>query len=378
MGLTLVALTNAPIPTNGWVCVACSADGTKLVACAYNGGIYSSTNSGATWISNAAPVKHWNFVASSADGTKLAATTTSGNGQVWTNSGTTWYPTTSPTQATALYGPIACSADGTKLIASASFGGFPAYYVLISPDSGTTWNPANVPNNVPWEVTSSADGTKLVALGEDSTVAYTSADSGTTWVSNSVPLYNWYGISSSADGNKLVAVANTGQIYTSANSGATWVSNNVAVGPSGTLYSVASSADGSNIVAVGINALYSTTNFGQTWISNSSPAPLLQKVACSTNGALGIVAGATGPTTPVLYGFAPPTIAPPWLSLISSNSQLAVAWPSSSIGFQLQQNTNLGTANWSNVISPIVVSGGTNEVNILPSNAATFYRLISQ
>lgn len=372
LGLTLVALTNAPVASNGWQCVACSADGTQLVACAYHGSIYTSTDSGATWVSNAAPVKYWNYVASSADGTKLAATATSGSGQVWTNSGTTWYPTTSPTAATAMYGSVACSADGTKLVTSASFGGFPKYYVLLSPDSGATWKTASLPNNVPWVVSSSSDGRKLVAVGENSTLAYTSTDSGTTWTSNSIPYFNWFSVCSSADGSKLVAVAMDGGSYRSWDSGTTWVSNNV---PHHTWYSVASSSDGSKIVAVGIYSLYTSTNFGQTWISNNWPAALLGSVACSTNGLLGIADGATGPTSPVLYGFAPDTMTPPLLSFISSNSQFAVAWPSSVTGFQLQQNTNLSTANWSNVLSPVVISNGMNEVIISPSNASTFYRL---
>lgn len=204
---------------------------------------------------------------------------------------------------------------------------------------------------------------------------YTSPDSGTTWVSNAIPSLNWFGASSSADGSKLVAVALDGGSYRSEDSGATWVSNNM---PSTGWYSVASSSDGSNAIVVGASsAFYTSTNSGQNWTSNSSPAPLLQWVACSTNGTKGIIAGATGPTNPVIYGFAP-TLMPPHLSLISSNSQYAVAWPSSVTGFQLQQNTNLNTANWSNVTSPVLLSNGMNEVIISPGNAATFYRLISQ
>src|ERR1035438_9648461 len=63
--------TNAP--ALAWWAVASSADGTRLAAVVRNGGIYTSTNSGATWVSNSAPVRTWWAIASSADGTKLAA-----------------------------------------------------------------------------------------------------------------------------------------------------------------------------------------------------------------------------------------------------------------------------------------------------------------
>jgi hypothetical protein len=373
LSLTLVPLTNAPSPHNGWLSVACSADGTKLVACASQGGIYTSTDSGSTWISNAAPAKYWRSVCSSADGTRLAATTWSGNGQVWTNSGTNWSPTPAPTASLASYEHIACSTDGTKLVTAALI--YPYHYIFTSPDAGTTWNLANVPYNLSYyAVASSSDGTKLAVFVENANVMYTSPDSGMTWVSNAIPTFNWFAASSSADGSKLVAVAMDGGSYRSADSGATWVSNNM---PSTGWYAVASSSDGSNIIAVG-SAFYTSTNSGQTWVSNSSPALLLQWVACSTNGTKGIIAGATGPTTPVLYGMAPAAVTPPLLSLISSNAQFAVAWPSSATGFQLQQNTNLNTANWSNVASPVLLSNGLNEVIISPAKPAAFYRLISQ
>ena len=55
-----------------WVAAASSADGTKLVAAVDGGRIYTSTDSGATWISQESD-RAWYAVASSADGTKLVA-----------------------------------------------------------------------------------------------------------------------------------------------------------------------------------------------------------------------------------------------------------------------------------------------------------------
>lgn len=46
------------------------------------GGIYTSTDSGTTWVSNNVPVGSWSAVACSADGTKLVAVVDGGG--IWT------------------------------------------------------------------------------------------------------------------------------------------------------------------------------------------------------------------------------------------------------------------------------------------------------
>jgi photosystem II stability/assembly factor-like uncharacterized protein len=67
---------------------------------------------------------------------------------------------------------------------------------------------------------------------------------------------NWYSVASSADGTRLVAVVIGGYIYTSWDSGATWTQR----GSSQSWQSVASSADGTKLVAVGWNSyIYTST-----------------------------------------------------------------------------------------------------------------------
>ena len=56
-----------------WTSVASSADGARLAAVINLGGIYISTDSGATWLPRGGfPTLGWNTVASSADGSTLA------------------------------------------------------------------------------------------------------------------------------------------------------------------------------------------------------------------------------------------------------------------------------------------------------------------
>ena len=134
-----------------------SADGSKLAEA--NAAIYTSTNSGATWISNNVPGGNWSS--------------------------------------------IAMSMDGSKLVAAAYPGG-----IYTSTDSGATWISNNVPVGNWYSVASSADGTKLVAA--NSVGIYTSTDSGATWISNNVPVGNWYSVASSADGCKMIAGTSSG------------------------------------------------------------------------------------------------------------------------------------------------------------------------
>jgi hypothetical protein len=75
-------LANNGFTTKSVGSIAASADGNMLAAIIFpgpsNGGIYTSTNSGQTWISNSVPAGKWSSIASSADGSKLAATINGG------------------------------------------------------------------------------------------------------------------------------------------------------------------------------------------------------------------------------------------------------------------------------------------------------------
>ena len=99
-------------PGKGWVSVACSADGTKLVAVPDGDFIYTSTNSGATWTAAiTAPNANWQAVASSTNGSKLVAVVYSGLIYTSTNSGATWTAATAPSTN---WQAVASSADGNN------------------------------------------------------------------------------------------------------------------------------------------------------------------------------------------------------------------------------------------------------------------------
>ncbi len=95
---------------------------------------------------------------------------------------------------------------------------------------------------------------------------YTSADYGVTWiVQNGSGIKNWYSVASSADGSHLVAAANGDYMYTSADYGVTWIQR--ASSGSRNWYSVASSANGVYLAAVVKNGdIYTSQDSGVTWI----------------------------------------------------------------------------------------------------------------
>jgi hypothetical protein len=169
-----VAWITNEVPVSRWAALASSADGTKLVAVAgtANGGyggyasgpMLTSTNSGLTWTPTTAGSNYWISVACSADGTKLVAANFE---STWfsTNSGLTWTWTNNPVLGA---GALACSADGNTLVAGLE-GGLGIGAVYTSSDWGNTWISNNIPaNSIPntgykWALAASADGGKLVA-----------------------------------------------------------------------------------------------------------------------------------------------------------------------------------------------------------------------
>lgn len=140
--------------------IASSADGNKLVA-AGSGHINTSTNAGVTW--DLSTNLFASFVASSADGNKLV--TAGGAIYTSTDSGTTWISNNAPP---ASWTSVASSANGNKLVAIDNGG-----WVYTSTDSGTTWISNNVPSYGWYAVASSADGNQLVTAGFGSGI-YTS------------------------------------------------------------------------------------------------------------------------------------------------------------------------------------------------------------
>ncbi len=246
-----------------WVSVASSSDGSKLVAAATDwdfSSIYTSANSGATWTLTSAPSTDWVSVASSTNGTKLVAATSDDSIYTSTNSGATWTQTSAPSTN---WVSVASSSNGSKLVAAVFDYRSLLGSIYTSTNSGATWTLTSAPSTNKWvSVASSSDGSKLVAAAmyamyssayQSQGFIYTSTNSGATWTPSGSPAAGWVSVASSSDGSKLVAASDAG-IYTSANSGVTWTQHSIprySLAAYASLVSVALSSDGSKFVAVG-------------------------------------------------------------------------------------------------------------------------------
>ena len=360
---------------NYWGCVASSVDGNLLVVGVVrilnrspDPPMVISTNAGVNWTTN----NTYNFysIASSADGIRLAAITQLGV-FTSTNSGSTWMTNNLPQ---VIWNSIASSADGNKLVVV----GNPGARIYTSSDSGNTWRSNNVPNSAWTSVASSADGSKLIAMGINS--IWTSTNSGNSWISTNFPYYLYFdSVAASADGSKLVAAVGDGPelnypgpIYTSTDSGNTWNSNNV---PILSWTGVASSADGSKLVAVAYNGnIYTSTNSGSTWTSNNVSSELWTGVASSADGGKLIAVAYNGgvwtkQTTPA-----------PEINIASGNGDTTFSWIVPSTNFVLQENSDLTTTDWLTLTNTptLDLSNLNDEVVLSPSNSSGFFRLVAQ
>lgn len=138
-----------------------------------------------------------------------------------------------------------------------------------------------------------------------------------TWTQTSAQQMEWFSVASSADGTKLVAAAvssgsnyDTCAIFTSTNSGAVWTQ--MPFPTNNNWVHVASSADGSKLVAAASAdsarfPIYLSTNSGATWSSNNAPpsADWWYSVASSADGTKLVAVGRLdSPSRGVVYSSA--------------------------------------------------------------------------
>lgn len=264
--------------------------------------------------------QNWWFVASSASGQKLAAVannfaslqapgSSANSGSVWTSAdaGATWTernasPNTPPKGP---WSSIASSADGTKLVAVGLGTG-----IWTSGDSGVTWQARDTTNpDRAWDsVTMSADGSRMAAatletnpgIGDGRIYTLAQAPDSSfgegVWVPRGEPQM-WRSIASSADGSKLVAAAYRDDgsvqqgVYTSSDFGANWTSRPTAAVSA---YRVASSADGTRLVmAERFGKLFTSIDSGVNWTAGM-PEGGFNSVASSADGRVLVAVQANG------------------------------------------------------------------------------------
>ncbi len=395
-------------PAANWKAIACSADGTNLVACEApvespdSGQIYVSHNRGADWTLTSAPLGRWTALASSADGGKLVAVAGDAVGPIdnltyysgpiisSADSGQSW------TQASAPLGPwssVACSTNGNRLLAAMWDGG-----VYFSSDAAATWTLTSAPSNFWAAVAISPDGLRLAAAPCNGPI-YISTNAGrawttaglknppdwTPWSTNLSMLYWWYALAMSADGSKL-GVGGVDSMFVSADGGTTWQQGAVP----GAQQSIAFSADGTRL-AVASYVLSLSADGGATW-TEAAFTNRAYRAAISADGTKlaglasysggrdkddngGIFVAQTFPFAPALRL----DVLPSWTvaqtnGVASSNACVTLAWQLAQTGYALQANSDLDPAGWADVnwgTQGLVLLDMNHEAN----NQAVFFKL---
>ncbi|HEX5220981.1 MAG TPA: sialidase family protein, partial [Verrucomicrobiae bacterium] len=205
---------------------------------------------------------------------------------------------------------------------------------------------AQITNGQTVRVTGAGNGGWIIAqnAGQVIYVGNLTENVGFLWRTNESSR-SWDSVASSADGSKLVAVVSPGNIFTSTNYGVTWGQQASAMGNLN-WNSVASSADGTRLVAaVNGGNIYVSANSGTNWGSPFGTATWTG-VASSWNGSnLVACSGSAGIYTSVNGGasWTPRVGAASWTGVASSGngSNLVAALQ----GGQIQISTNAG-ASW--------------------------------
>jgi hypothetical protein len=208
-----------------------------------------------------------------------------------------------PPPSTSSLAQITTSAGGS-LITLTTVGG----NVYTTINEGTNWVKQAGSGSRFWaSVASSTDGTKLVAsevhpVGSQVTAAnpnpavkccstlgdiFTSTDSGVTWTDRTAAgTRNWGQVASSADGTKLVAVEVNGGIWVSSNSGSAWSTTGSPTGAKA-WSSVCSDGTGTYLAAtVRGGNIWTSGNGGTSWTERTTPgARLWSAISCNSDSA---------------------------------------------------------------------------------------------
>jgi uncharacterized repeat protein (TIGR02543 family) len=298
--------TNPSQPPSGtWHALAMSSDGTRLVGGVYQGGIWTSSDSGATWLNRSgAGNRNWTAVAVSQTSDAIYAVDHGGGVYSSPDFGVTWSKTSAPN---CNYVGVATS--GATNVSAACGGSSGKIYVNTNAGIGdaSTWTVSQGTNNLNFtELKSSSDGTKLIASVWPGGV-YMATDGVFSYVNKmSSPLttYLWSAVGINSDGTKLIATTrgapnygSGGNVYISTDAGATWVASS---GPNGAnrgesngdWMNAAISADGSTLVAVafgGPSGISVSRDGGATWaLQQNLSANFIEAVVCGSGGRMAV------------------------------------------------------------------------------------------
>jgi hypothetical protein len=169
--------------------VSQSRSGTDVAYSVFNGGIYYSADSGATFTQSNAPNARWQQIrAVQASGsTTWYATTINGSGGQFLytsiNRGATWSTTAIAGMTGKAMNGFALSEDGSVLLLAY----FNSGNVFLSTNSGSTFAPVSASGNWNWAAVSRS-GQALAYVSSGGTVVHYSTNQGSSWSQISTPV----------------------------------------------------------------------------------------------------------------------------------------------------------------------------------------------
>lgn len=285
-----------------WQCVVSSIDGIYYTAIALNDYIYTSSDSGVTWVSRGI-IKNWISVSMNDSGSKQVAVSSDGNIYNSNDYGVLWNNQISMKELKS----IALNFSGSTQ-AIVKNGG----QILISNNYGSSW--VLKEKSRAWRsIDCDIPGKNMAAVSYDNNYIYSSIDYGSSWIATSAgsanykfvdvsisynyddpikviiilaaaeneklflktgdsltrvgPSLEWTGVAiSTYSGNIQYAIARNSNIYKSINSGVDWVI--LQSSPILPWTSIDTSYIGNYVTAVATNnKIYTSSDFGVTWIT---------------------------------------------------------------------------------------------------------------
>lgn len=256
-----------PVTDFAYADIAMNLDATIRAVVGTNMQIFVSTDSGTTWVPHGFEDTYTTVSMSNTGEIMIAATDQ--RLYVSVDFGVTW----TPRDSSRRWEGSSVSGDGTILAAVATdvYG-----YILISTDSGVSWN---IPNDSPglnsWKgIKLSVDGRYQTVVGTGTEI-YVSSDYGVSWALPSIQpagALSWTDVSMSSDGSVQVACAISGEIYYSSDNGETWTAATVPGGQSWVCIDV--SSDGvDQIAGTDGGSIYKSSDSGANWAIVTTPPP---------------------------------------------------------------------------------------------------------
>jgi ligand-binding sensor domain-containing protein len=256
-----------------------TVSGSNLFAGTFGGGVFLSTNNGASWTAVNTGLTNLNAYSITASGSNLFAGT-GGGVFLSTNNGASWTAVnTGLTNQDVRFLTI----SGSNLFAG-TLGG-----VFISTNNGASWTAVNAGLSNLKVYSLTVSGSNLFA-GTVGGGVFLSTNNGTSWTAVNTGLTNLDVYSFTVSGSNLFAGTYGGGVFLSTNNGASWTAVNTGLT---SLIVLSLTVSGSNLFAGTDGGVFRSTNNGASWTAVNTGLASQYVLSLTVSGS-NLVAGTLG------------------------------------------------------------------------------------